>query len=209
MVPSAIHWPDGNIGGLGKDWWRPENHSPHDPLYVWPSAMGHMLDTLHLAYHMTQDAKYLEPLLSIAQVRLDYLRTGPQDPVEPGSRAWCGRYGGITSVAGKHKLVLGGDDFDELLAAEMGAYVKARLSGDFSGLTRALEETARALSVNYPGYTSEVRYSDRVLRFPHVLQRNGMFAEPPTEILIPQPRVLYATVTGDHTRTRPAIPSSR
>ena len=38
VLPSAIHWPEGTIGGVGKNWWDPENHST-DPLYVFPSEM--------------------------------------------------------------------------------------------------------------------------------------------------------------------------
>ena len=196
VIPSAIHWPDGSVGGLGKQWWRPENHTDSQ-LYVWPSAMGQMMDTLLLTHHMTHDRKYLEPLLSMAQVRLDYLRQPHQSPPEPGSRAWCGQYRGTQSTAAKYKLVTGGSEFDNLLALEAGAYLKTRLTGDFSELTRALQVTARAFSINFPGYTSEVRFTDRVLRFPRIFRPNGMNPQAATEIPIPQYNLLYATVTGD------------
>lgn len=41
IIPSAIHWPDGTVGGLGKDCWDPRNHG-ETTLYLWPSAMSQM-----------------------------------------------------------------------------------------------------------------------------------------------------------------------
>lgn len=196
VIPSAIHWPDGNIGGLGLQWWDPENHTD-DPLYVWPSAMGHMMDTLLLTHFMTQNPKYLEPLLSMARVRLDFIRQPQTEPIVPGSRAWCGQFGRTRDIAGKYKLVLGGDEFDDLIANEAGTYVKARLDGDYSELTNSLGRTAQALSINFPGYTSEVRYTDRVLRFPQIFQQNGMYSNPSVDIPIPQYDILYSMMTGD------------
>ncbi|MEA3365300.1 MAG: hypothetical protein U9Q79_06625, partial [Candidatus Hydrogenedentes bacterium] len=40
-------------------------------------------------------------------------------------------------------------------------------------------------------------YTDRVLRFPHLLQANGMYPEAVPGIEIPDPDVLYASATGD------------
>jgi len=37
IVPSAIHWPDGRVGGVAEPWWDPQNHS-EPGLYRWPSA---------------------------------------------------------------------------------------------------------------------------------------------------------------------------
>jgi len=197
VIPSAIHWPDGGIGGQGAHWWDPENHTK-DPLYVWPSAMGMMTNTLLLAHHMTGDAKYLEPIHSMARIRLDYLKNPPQEAPEPGSAAWCAsRMRGIADVAAKHKLLTGSDEFDALLALDSSAYVAARLSGDMGAVTDALRNTAGALRINFPGYTSEVRYTDRVLRFPSLFGTNGMFPEAREAIRVPNTGLLYATATGD------------
>jgi hypothetical protein len=47
IIPSAIHWPNGQVGGAGKDWWDPRNHGEYT-LYLWPSAMSMITDTLLL-----------------------------------------------------------------------------------------------------------------------------------------------------------------
>ena len=61
IIPTGIHWPDGHVGGLGPDWWDPRNHGEYT-LYLYPSAMGLMTDTLLLTHYMTGEAKYLTPI---------------------------------------------------------------------------------------------------------------------------------------------------
>ncbi len=78
ITPSAIHWPDGEVGGAGEHWYAPENY-PND-LYKWPSAMSQMLNTLLLTYHMTGDEKYLSPIRSMARKRMDYIQDPPENP---------------------------------------------------------------------------------------------------------------------------------
>ena len=197
IIPSAIHWPDGGIGGLGKTWWDPENHTK-DPLYVWPSSMPSMLHTLLLTYHMTNDPRYLQPLKSMARARLDYLDNPPEAPPQKGSWAWCGsKLGGLSQVAAKYKLLTGQSDFDELLAADIDPYVSYRLRGEIEPMVDALQRNAEALRINLEGFTSEVRYTDRVLRFPSILGENGMFPKAPGAFHTPNPSLLYATATGD------------
>lgn len=200
IIPSAIHWPDGGIGGLGAQWWDPENHN-QDPLYVWPSAMTQMTNTLLLTHYMTGDRQFLEPLLSMARVRLEYLKTtddASRPPeLEPGSADWCGARIRLDDIALKYKLLDGGGEFDELLAREKGPYAAFRIGNDRAPLASAFDGTARALRINFPGYTSEVRYTDRVLRFPHLLSPNGMYPDPPADIRIPDTQLLYSTATGD------------
>ena len=197
VIPSAIHWPDGNIGGLGEHWWDPENHTK-DPLYVWPSAMSSMLHTLLLTHHMTGDPKYLEPLRGMAKVRLDYLNTSSGEAPEPGSRAWCGaRLRGLTAVLTKHAFLTGSREFDELIDRDSTPYAILRRKGDREPLEKALRQTAQALRLNFPGYTSEVRYTDRVLRLPAIFEENGIRPEAIPGMAIPLVDVLYASATGD------------
>jgi len=193
IVPTAIHWPDGRVGGLGDDWWDPRNHGEYT-LYLYPSAMSLMTHTLLLTHHITGKAGYLDPIRSMAKIRLKYLKapTKMQDirlsSVEapaPGTEAWCAsKLGGLSSVIAKYKFLTGSTEFDELIARERMPYMRFRLHGDLGSLVSALRNNAEALRVNFEGYTSEVRYTDRVLRFP-VWQavvarfgRNGMLSEP-------------------------------
>ena len=197
VIPSAIHWPDGSIGGLGENWWDPENHTS-DPLYVWPSAMSQMTNTLLLTYHMTKNDKYFEPIRSMAEIRLDYLENPSQESPEKGSKEWCAaRMGGISEVLAKYKMLTGSTEFDRLLEKERDAYFTYRVHGEDGPVTGALERNAQALRLNFPGYTSEVRFTDRVLRFPTILQGGMMTEEAVEGIRTPDPTILYKTTTGD------------
>ncbi len=196
VIPSAIHWPDGRVGGLDGRWWAPKNHG-ESKLYYWPSAMGMMTNTLLLTWHMTGDEKYLEPIRSMVKVRQDYLRERPSE-LPAGSAAWCGwRYRRIAAVAAKYRLLTGRSDFDELLAEDSSPYLSFRFAGGRDELTRALEENAAALSLNFEGFTSEVRYTDRVLRTPTLFRAPLRFAVPDRPVSEPDPMLLYSTVTGD------------
>src|SRR6202008_225099 len=86
IIPTAIHWPDGRIGGVGEKWWLPENYET--PLYDFPSAMALMLNTLLQTYHMSGDRAFLTPLKTVAAARLDWIKAGRPD-APPGSRLWC------------------------------------------------------------------------------------------------------------------------
>lgn len=150
VVPSVIHWPDGQVGGGVEPWWKLQNHTS-DPLYAWPSAMGQMVNTLLLTSHMTGDRKYIEPIRSMAAIRLKHLKQPPEGDPEPGSEAWC------------------------------------------AALVADLESNAEALRINKPGFTSEVRFTDRVLTF-H--QRWGQIANG-WDWPAPKPEVLYSSAAGD------------
>jgi hypothetical protein len=197
IIPTAIHWPDGKIGGLSPDWWDPRNHGEYT-LYLYPSAMDQMTHTLLLTHYITGKAKYLEPIRSVANARLKYLSSPPKKEPAPGTEAWCAsRLGGLSSVIAKYRFLTGNTEFDELIGKESLPYVRFRMDGDFSSLVSALGNNAEALRVNFEGYTSEVRYTDRVLRFPGLFTGNEKLSEPAVTIHTPNPSLLYSTVTGD------------
>jgi hypothetical protein len=197
IIPTAIHWPDGGIGGVGPNWWDPRNHGEYT-LYLYPSAMSLMTHTLLLTYHMTGQAKYLEPIRSMADIRLKYLNAPPRNEPAAGTEAWCvARLGSLSSVITKYRFLTGNTEFDELLAKEMSPYMRYRLHDDLGPLLSALQENAEALRINFEGYTSEVRYTDRVLRFPSLFAGNGILGKPVATIPRPDPSLLYSMVTGD------------
>ena len=71
------------------------------------------------------------------------------------------------------------------------------LQGDRNDLESALHQNSEALRINFEGYTSEVRYTDRVLRFPALFADNGILGKALETIHAPNPSLLYSTVTGD------------
>jgi hypothetical protein len=197
IIPTAIHWPDGGIGGVGPNWWDPRNHGEYT-LYLYPSAMSLMTHTLLLTHHMTGQDRYLEPIRSMADIRLKYLKAPPQNEPPAGSEAWCAaRLGSLSSVITKYRFLTGNTEFDELLSKEMSPYMRYRLHNDPGPLLSALKENAEALRINFEGYTSEVRYTDRVLRFPSLFTSNGILGKPVAAIRRPDPSLLYSMVTGD------------
>jgi len=197
IIPCAIHWPDGSPGGLQDPWWDPRNYSP--PLiYQWPSSMPMLTNTLLLAYHMTGDEAYLEPLRSMAAIRMEYLADEPAGKPEEGSAAWCAaRMAWLTQTLAKYRFLTGSTEFDELLRMETRAYVSFRVRGDREALARALSRVAEALRYNFPGYTSEVRWTDRLFTFPRLFGRDCMYEEALPQFWRADTDLLYASATGD------------
>jgi len=130
ILPSAIHWPDGRVGGVGENWWSPENHN-EPQLYAWPSAMSMMTSTLLLAYRMTGNDTHLAPMEAMAEIRWQYLRGHLAGGDEPGSAAWCAKRmrGAVSNALGKYRLLTGDRRYDVLLRTDASGYVKFRLTG--------------------------------------------------------------------------------
>jgi len=197
IIPSAIHWPEGTVGGLEEPWWDPKNHG-EARLYRWPSAMTMMTDTLLLTWYMTGREKYLEPLRSMAAIRLAWLRGPRPASPAPGSEAWCAEQLGLLArTLAKYKQLTGSRQFDELLARDYHGSLALEPDADPARLVTALRASAEAMRVNREGYTSEVRYTDRVLRFPALFGAGMMFREGVPGIQRPNPALLYSVVTGD------------
>ena len=192
IIPSAIHWPDGKVGGTGERWYEPKNYGTK--LYDWPSAMSQMTHALLQTHHMTGDKKYLEPILSMARIRRKIALMYIEDLPSPGSEAWCGLNmdGFLMPTLAKYRFLTGDTQFDDLLRADASAYVRYRLFGDQEGLAKGLKTCAEALRVNWPGYTSEVRWTDRVIRFP-----GGWLRHCGHKLPSPDPGLVYSSATGD------------
>ena len=201
ILPTAIHWPDGRAGGMGKEWWKPKIYF-YD-LYTWPSAMETMTKTLLLTHYMTDDEKYLEPIRSMIRIRLHYIENPPEGETQPGTTAWCATNGGkfgngmgsfMPETLSKLRALTGNNAFDdELLRSPISGYVKMRLNGNRTHLIEELERNAAAFRINKPSYTSETRYTDRVLRFTKRYYNLGYGRSYPT----PDTGLLYSAVTGD------------
>ncbi|MCX8036947.1 MAG: hypothetical protein N3D11_07845 [Candidatus Sumerlaeia bacterium] len=197
ILPTAIHWPDGAVGGLGKDWWNPENHG-EPTLYQWPSASAMMVSTLLLAWHITGNEKYMAPLRSMAEIRLKYAGRSKKEKPVPGSEAWCAEQLDFLSwPLAKYTLLTGSKEFETFFERVENPYALFRLRGNRRALEAALRKNAEALSVNWPGFTSEVRYTDRVIALPRFFNLREAFPKGPGKADHPQPELLYATATGD------------
>lgn len=197
IIPAAIHWPEGRIGGLGEAWWDPRNHG-EPTLYEWPSAQSALCDAFLLAWHMTGNERYLEPLESMAAIRREYYKNRDRDTSTPGSRSWCAqKLSFIAPTLAKYRYLTGDNRFDDILRHDGATSLSHDADDDRSALVDRLETSAKALRVNWPGYTSEVRWTDRVLRFPVLFEPGYMFEEGVPGFSAPRPSDLYQTATGD------------
>ena len=194
VLPSAIHWPDGRVGGVGAQWWDAEVYPDRaETYYNWPSQAGAMTSALLLAFHRTGRERYLEPIRSMARLWREH-RGAAEAEGEPGGPAWAAariaRF--LPPALAKYRLLTGDRQFDDLLMEGADGYLAYRFAGDVAGLEAALETSARALRANWPAYTDEVRYTDRVVAFGSNYLRDH---DPEAPLLDPQ--LLYASATGD------------
>ncbi|MBC8876485.1 MAG: hypothetical protein H8E44_44215 [Planctomycetes bacterium] len=198
IIPAAIRWPSGEPAGPGADWWDPRHHG-EPRLYEWPSAVRKMTDALLLTYHMTGDERYLEPLRSMAAARLEWWNSSTRESPRVGSRLWCGRkLGFLASTLAKHKLLTGSDEFDDLLARDYHTQTVGADASQRARLAESLRRTAEALAINFPGRTSEVRWTDRVFALARLFGDDMLFPKAiPACNKRPDVSLLYATATGD------------
>jgi hypothetical protein len=193
VLPSAVRWPDGAIGLPGRPWWEPFSPGHNDALYNWPGACRLMTSTLLLAWYITGDESYLQPIRSMAEIRLRHLRN--TDPAPPGSEAWAARQVGgfLADTLAKYRFLTGDRQYDTLLRQDASGYVRFRLTGQEKPLVEQLRRNAEAFRWNWEAYTSEMRWTDRVMAF----TRNYLAYLPERPPPAPAPEILYSTVTGD------------
>ena len=193
IIPSAIHWPDGKVGGLGKDWWKPGNYTDN-PLYVWPSSMSMMTNSLLLAFHMTGDRIFLEPINSMAEIRLRYFRKSFVQPEVEGSEDWCASQMSkfLPGTLAKYRVLTGDTQYDELLQSEPDPYSQYSFFDKEEFYELGMDTNATVFSQNFPCFTSEVRWTDRVISF-----NKNYLKEVYPDTPIPDHQLLYSSLTGD------------
>jgi hypothetical protein len=195
IVPAALQWPSGAVGSKTRGWIGPDlAGDPMMNLYSWPGyPVMAMTATLLQAHTQTGEAIYLEPLMRMAELRRAHLAAGNRDG-PPGSTAWAAHRLAeiINDPLAKWRQFTGDARFDDLLRTDANGYVRYVLTRDEAALERALAATARTLSFNWPMFTAEVRYTDRVLAFPRAWPRTVA-----TGLTIVDASLLYSTVTGD------------
>ncbi len=209
ILPASIHWPDGAASGSdNKHWWEPVKQGGFmHSYYIWPSVITEITDALVIAFLNTSNEKYLAPIRSMAAIRLKHLKNPPQETPKPGTEAWCAAQlgprqnansntGALVKTTARLKALTGTKEFDDLLAAEAGEFVIRTDEGGRRQMVAALRESAGALRVNFPGFTSEVRSTDRAMRFVQFLIKDYDF-DAYHGVMQPKHELLYRMVTGD------------
>lgn len=212
ILPASIRWPSGAVEGAEGKWWEPIKpggfmHS----YYLWPSVITEITDALMLAHVMTGKDSYLTPLRSMAAIRLKHLKN-PAVELKPGTEAWCAdqlaprqnansNTGGLVKTLARFKALTGTSEFDELIALEGSEFVIRTDEAGKRELEAALSESLGALRVNFPGFTSEVRSTDRCMRFVQFLVQDYAF-DAYKGVTQPKHELLYRMVTGDKNAPR-------
>ncbi len=195
IVPAALHWPSGRVGSRERGWMGPKMAGdPMESLYSWPAfPVASMTAALLQAHVQTGEKTFLAPLLRMAELRRTHLAAGDPDG-PPGSAAWAAHRlpAVLSDTLAKWRQLTGDPRFDDLLLADAGPYARRLLARDGAALTASLAATARTLSVNWPMFTTEVRFTDRVLSFPRVWPRTVA-----TGLTRANTDLLYSMVTGD------------
>ena len=210
VLPNAIHWPDGRLSGETGNWWSfiPQGERMWY-YYVFPQAVPELADALLLSWNITKEDRYLQPLRSMAKVRREWLKRASDQPdPAPGTRLWAAKnLDGLAGTLAKYKLLTGNSEFDDVLAADLPEFSVAA-GEDRTRLIAAFGQAAAALRVNWAGYTSEVRYTDRVIRFSSIFSQSDNMLPGTSDPKIADFKSLplYAAVTGDPSQVMGSFP---
>jgi hypothetical protein len=208
LLPASIRWPGGEAAGAEKPWWEPVKPGGYmHSYYVWPSVMTELTDAMVIAHVKTGNDKYLQPLRSMAAMRLKWLKEKGERNAKPGSEAWCAEnlgprenansnFGALVKSLARCKALTGTTEFDELLSLEDAQFTLRSDAPGREEITAALRDSAKALRVNFPGFTSEVRSTDRAMRFAQFLAEDYQFDEY-KGVTLPKHELLYRMVSGD------------
>jgi hypothetical protein len=213
ILPASLHWPDGAASGAEGRWWEPVKPGGYmHSYYIWPSVITEITDALMLAHVMTGRETYLAPLRSMAAIRLEYLKNPASAKAAPGSETWCAQElaprrnansntGGLVKTLARFKALTGTTEFDELIKLEGSEFVIRTDEEGRRELEKALAESLGALRVNFAGFTSEVRSTDRCVRFVQFLAQDYAFDDY-KGVMQPKHELLYRMVTGDKNAPR-------
>ena len=193
VLPSGVHFPTGLAGGPDGVWWNPVCHYTNKT-FKYPRALSGLARSLLLTWHITGQESYLQPILSMYEMRQAF-ESGTAGTDEEGSAMWAASQtqGTLRDVLGKYRLLTGLDTFDDFLLAGADAYVRYRLTGDLSILEESLGSNTRSLAFNEAAFKEEVRFTDRVYKF-HAAFANAYLEEPVPNL---NADLLYSMLTGD------------
>jgi len=162
VVPAAVAFETGRIGGYSKTWYetKPELYWDY---FNWPGYVENIYDHMLAVYDWTGDEKYLEPIKAAMELAGEFAGRPVADPAK-GSRAWAGHilYGEMARTIEKYRLLTGRTDYDDYLRKQGSAYTRFLLTGDKRHLIEGCEEAASQARFNFELKTSEVLFTDRV-----------------------------------------------
>ena len=145
IIPAAVSFPEGKIGGYGGTWYQPGLSVSHD----WENLGGvaEMYNQLMGMYQITGNETFLEPISQT--YALVASNASDEEKQKAGSAAWAGELL-RTNPAGIQifelaKNVSGKTDYDEFLGASGSSYSAYQINGDLSGIEGELESALNNL----------------------------------------------------------------
>ncbi|MEC7983854.1 MAG: hypothetical protein VX278_01740 [Myxococcota bacterium] len=147
-----------------------------------------------LAHHKTGEPRYLAWLDGMAQHRRTWIDEGSPSG-EEGDVNWSRSQirKALHNGLRKHWMLTQSTAYTDLILQSADAYDRYRIAGEEDGWIAQLANTAKALSYNQSAYTSEVHFTDRVVKF-HSAYWNDFAEEPLPSI---DTELLYNMITGD------------
>ncbi len=187
LIPAAISYKDDKMGGYAPQWYNPGKGLGWD-YFDWES-LGHvaeMYNQLLGLYAITGQQSLLNPMNATFDFMMRHRDTKPIGETIPGSEAWAASQlwgdkgnglspnGGIMKLFGSAKGLVGTDQYDNLIKEAGRHYSQYRVTGDEKYIEDGLEEVLNTIRYNYPLFTTEVKFTDRV-DIPHDDLMFGMY----------------------------------
>lgn len=162
IIPASVRFPDEVFNGDEENWYTANMFWKY---FEWEATPGSMiLDQLMFSYTLTQDEKYLQPLLRSLELIQKY--EGVAANAVTGSETWAAnvlkKKGSFWSVAAQWRFLTGDRTFDRLLEKYGTPFLRYQLTGDEVYLEDGLEVTLENARYNTPLKTSEAIHTDRV-----------------------------------------------
>ncbi len=172
VFPAAVTFASDKIGGYKGNWYDADLAYSY---YRWES-LGHISELYsHFLgmYAITKDSLYLEPIHSVARL-MDTTGSNPSEKQMPGSLQWVKNkltikkeegflanhpMGRVFSMA---KKISGNKTYDPYVLQYGDAYNRYETGKDKNILMRGLDSLLPSLRYNFPLFTSEVKFTDRV-----------------------------------------------
>jgi hypothetical protein len=105
---------------------------------------------------------------------------------------------GLNQAISKYRLLTGSSEFDDLLGSDSNGYLAMLTTGNTDGLELELRNQAETLRNFGPGFSSEVRITDRTMRFPTLFTQEGsVYGAPLAGVFEADPRLIFSTLTGE------------
>lgn len=189
VLPNALSWPEGTAGGASGDWLDP-GCALNRGAYAYPRALSGLMRTLVFTAHASGDASLLAPIESMAAHRREALQSGVG---AEGSATWAASEasGSLADALAKHRLLTGDSSYDDLLLEDGDAATVARVLGDPAQVHASLARTRQGLAFDREAFTSEVRFTDRIVKF------HSKYASRTADVAGLDLTTVYAVLTGD------------